>query len=154
MTNPEQPQVPDPNMWSKSHGGVPGGYPSNPAIPQPYSMPEQPLVTIGDISCTQSQIITPSGTFPTAGAQWAVTDMSVTREQISQTGLVLALVGFFLVCALSLLFLLMKDRVTTGYIQVTVRGTNGITHVCNIPAHSPATMMDVSGRVNYARTLG
>lgn len=119
------------------------------AVPQ---IPEPPLVVIGDITCTQSQVITPSGTFPIAGSQWAVTDMSMTTERMSQTGLVLALVGFFLVCFLSLLFLLMKDRQTTGYVQVTVRG-GGITHVCNIPAFNPGVMGDVSSRVAYARTL-
>lgn len=118
----------------------------------PGMVPEPPLVVIGDITCTQTHVITPSGTFPIRGSQWAVTDMSTTTERMSQTGLVLALVGFFLVCFLSLLFLLMKDRQTTGYIQVTVRG-NGITHVCNIPAYNPGVMGDISNRVAYARTL-
>ncbi|GAC66225.1 hypothetical protein GS4_01_00260 [Gordonia soli NBRC 108243] len=113
---------------------------------------EPPLVVIGDITCTQTHVITPSGTFPIVGSQWAVTDMSVTTERMSQVGLVLALVGFFLVCFLSLLFLLMKDRQTTGYVQVTVWG-GGITHVANIPAFSPVTMPDISNRVAYARSL-
>ena len=68
-------------------------------------------------------------------------------------GLVLALVGFFLICFLSLLFLLMKERRTTGFIQVRVRGAGGAMHVTNIPATSPWTMSDVSGRVYYAREL-
>lgn len=132
---------PNPGQFPQAHH--PGGAP----------VPEQPLVVIGDITCTQNFVITPSGTCPIAGTQWAVNDMSVTTERMSQTGLVLALVGFFLVCFLSLLFLLMKERTTTGHIQVVVRGPNGFMHVANIPAHTPMTMNDVTGRVNYARTL-
>ncbi|MEO9329826.1 hypothetical protein [Gordonia aurantiaca] len=135
-------------------------YPAQFQTPHPASVPygappipEQPLVVIGDITCTQNFVITPSGTCPVQGTQWAVTDMSHTTERISQTGLVLALLGFFLVCVLSLLFLLMKDRVTTGHIQVVVRGPGGFVHVTNIPAHSPLAMADVTGRVNYARSL-
>ncbi|MFT3717032.1 MAG: hypothetical protein QM774_14115 [Gordonia sp. (in: high G+C Gram-positive bacteria)] len=127
---------------------------------QPMAMPgsgqpimEQPLVQIGDVVVTQNQVITPTGTFPVKGSQWAVTDMSTTTEKMSTVGLVLALVGFFLVCVFSLFFLLMKDRTTTGFVQVVVRGTNGVQHVTNIPATSPATMADVSARVNYARSV-
>lgn len=153
MTYPDNPEgVPqpasEPTAW-------PSGPMSNP-LPGGYgygNSPEQILVTIGDISCTQTQVITPSGTFPIAGSQWAVTDMSITSERMSQLGLVLAIIGFFMVCFLSLLFLLMKERTTTGYIQVTVLGANGMTHVANIPAPSQMTMMDISSRVGYARSL-
>ncbi|WP_238422504.1 hypothetical protein [Gordonia sp. 'Campus'] len=153
-----------PNAYDSSPGfmSAPAQFPTPGAIPgqnMPYfdagaaALPEPPLVVIGDITCTQHYVITPSGTFPIAGSQWEVTDMSVSTEQMSQTGLVLALVGFFLVCFLSLLFLLMKERRTTGYIQVRVRGAGGGMHVTNIPATSPWTMSDVSGRVYYARDL-
>lgn len=136
--------LPPPGLYDSTQVGPPAGFSHQP--------PAQPLVSIGDITCTQTHVITPSGTFPIAGSQWSVTDMSVTSERMSQTGLVLALVGFFLVCFLSLLFLLMKDRTTQGYIQVTVRG-GGITHVTNIPAFNQATMVDISSRVNYPRSL-
>ncbi|SDU84675.1 hypothetical protein [Gordonia westfalica] len=148
-----------PSEYDSSPGfAVPGyGAPQPNPIPHQYGraapVPEQPLVVIGDITCTQNLVITPSGTCPIAGTQWVVTDMSVSTERMSQTGLVLAIVGFFMVCFLSLLFLLMKERRTTGYIQVTVRGAGGFMHVTNIPAYTPVTMGDVSGRVNYARTL-
>ncbi|MFT4396796.1 hypothetical protein ACLTEW_17865 [Gordonia lacunae] len=159
-----------PNAYDSSPGFVPAPadysdptrFPSTgpaPVYGNPYvdagaaALPEPPLVVIGDITCTQHYVITPSGTFPLAGSQWEVTDMSVSSEQMSQTGLVLALVGFFLVCFLSLLFLLMKERRTTGYIQVRVRGAGGVMHVTNIPATSPWAMSDVSGRVYYARQL-
>ncbi|MGW0039057.1 hypothetical protein [Gordonia sp. NPDC003376] len=147
---------------------APPGPPPAPGYPTPgygmpaYGPPPTPgmgpgaagpaLVVIGDITCTQTHVITPSGTFPIAGTQWSVLDMSRTSEEISQTGIILALVGFVLICALSLLFLLMKETKTTGYIQVTVHG-HGITHVTNIPALNAGAMFDISNRVQYARTL-
>ena len=180
--NPQDPYGSGPNMhkaqpnlypnWDTPGPSAGGSYPgahqnmhqpgmSQPGMPQPGmpqpgmsqpGMSEIPLVTVGDITCTQTHVITPSGTFPIAGAQFSVTDMSTTTESMSQTGLVLALVGFFFVCFLSLLFLLMKERKTVGYVQIAVYG-HGITHVSNVPALSPATMMDISSRVNYARSL-
>lgn len=143
VTNPLGPRDP-----------VDPGYPP-PGAPYgaPFPPMEPPLVQIGDITVTQSKVITPSGSFPVKGSQWVVTDRSQYSETMSQTGLVLALVGFFVVCALSLLFLLMKDRRTTGYIQVTVRGVNGVTHYSNIPALSQGTMPDIAARVGYAQTL-
>ncbi|MFT4086386.1 MAG: hypothetical protein QM658_04405 [Gordonia sp. (in: high G+C Gram-positive bacteria)] len=112
-----------------------------------------PLVQIGEITVTQTQVITPAGSFPLKGSQWSVTDRTMYTERMSQTGLVLALVGFFLVCALSLLFLLMKDRQTTGSVQVTVRGVNGVYYAATIPANSQAVLPDISSRVNYAQSL-
>jgi hypothetical protein len=109
-------------------------------------------MVIGDMTVTQTHVITPSGTFPVAHAQWSVTDMSTTTKRMSQTGIVLALIGFFLVCILSLFFLLMTETQTTGYVQVAVTDGNRM-HVTNIPATSPQTMVFVSEQVNYARSL-
>lgn len=116
-------------------------------------MGEQPLVSIGDITVTQTQVITPTGTFPIAGSQWTVYDMTTTRQEISQTGLILAIVGFVLICALSLLFLLMKEEKTSGLVQVTVLGADGRQHTTQIPASSRAMVDDVNNRVNYARSI-
>lgn len=146
VTHPNDPQQPGNAFLPPSPG-----YPAPAGPPMPYSEP--PLVQVGDITVTQSQVITPSGSFPVAGSQWTVVDNSRTTETVSQTGIILAIVGFFLVCALSLFFLLMKDRVTTGYIQVMVRGANGIQHFTMIPATSPATLYDISSRVGYAQSL-
>ncbi len=166
---------PDPSAWSPA----PEPYPPPAAYPpptQPYPTsapwgrteqsqapygthnaygqnPLQPLVTIGDITCTERDVITPSGTIPISQSRWVVTDMSTSSERMSQTGIVLAIIGFFVICFLALLFLLMKERKTTGYVQVTVTGPHGFVHVSNIPANSEATMIDVSNRVGYARML-
>ncbi len=120
--------------------------------PTPPPEREQILMTLGDVSVSQHWIYVPSGRHPIRGSIWTVTDMSRTEERMSTVGLVLAIVGFFLVCFLSLLFLLMKDRQTTGFIQVTVQG-EGFHHAVMLPALGPQSGLQVQQQVNYARSL-
>ncbi|CAM3679151.1 hypothetical protein GCM10009799_39780 [Nocardiopsis rhodophaea] len=110
-----------------------------------------PLTTIGDITVTRTEVITPSGRFPVKGSIWNVTDMTHQHESIPPVAIVLAIL-FFVFCLLGLLFLLMKERKITGSIQVTVQG-NGVVHSTLIPARDPSTMMQVMQHVNYARSL-
>ena len=74
------------------------------------------------------------------------------RGEIATVGIVLAVVGMFVICILSLLFLLIKDRRTTGYIQVTVHGES-FQYATMIPARSPATLAQVTQQVNWARSI-
>lgn len=120
--------------------------------PPPAAVPDQPQVTIGDIGVSQSAVYLPSGRFPLRGSTWTVSDMSHTEEKISTAGIVLAIVGFFLICFLALLFLLMKEKQTTGFVQVTVQG-NGFSHTALIPAAGPHTVAYVTQQVNWARSL-
>jgi hypothetical protein len=64
---------------------------------------------------------------------------------------VLAIV-FALLCLLGLLFLLAKEPVTTGYVQVTVR-TGGLVHMTQIPVSDPQQVMWVRQQVAHAQTL-
>ncbi|AWZ11336.1 hypothetical protein DRB96_02225 [Streptomyces sp. ICC1] len=59
---------------------------------------------------------------------------------------------FFLFCLLGLLFLLMKERRTTGYIQITVNSA-GRHHSTMIPAVDQSTYMWVMSQINQARAL-
>jgi hypothetical protein len=113
--------------------------------------PEQWLGTIGDISFSQHWVATPAGTHPIKGTVWTVTDMSHYSESISAVGVVLCII-FVWFCLLGLLFLLMKDRRYTGYVQVTVQG-NGFYHSTMIPAGGPLAIVGASQQVNYARSL-
>jgi hypothetical protein len=108
-------------------------------------------MTIGDITVTGDSIVTPAGILPLRGAVWTVTDMSRTEQQIPAYAIVLAVI-FFLACLLGLLFLLIKETTTTGYVQVTVN-SGGRYHATMIPARSPADFFAVTQQVNYARTL-
>ncbi len=127
--------------------------------PDPAPVPTNaPLTTIGDITVTQSEIITPVGRLPVRGSGWTVTDMSHYFETTSTVGVVLAVgsvLVFGWVCGLGLLgllFLFMKERRFTGHVQVAVQG-NGVYHATMIPVRSHATVVHVTQQVNYARTL-
>ena len=142
-------------------GSAPGyGYPQQPSTPPgglpPYSQPVPPadplLVTIGDIGVSASAITTPSGTMPVKGAIWTATDMSRTDERIPPHAVALAIIFAILLCGLGLLFLLMKEKRTTGYVQVTVN-SGGRFRSTMVPVNSPNAVMEVLNRVNYVRSL-
>lgn len=125
-------QAPMPGQAPGGHGGAAG-------------------LSLGDITIAGDQIITPSGTMPLRGAVWNATDFSRTEEKIPAHAIVLAVI-FFIFCLLGLLFLLMKERRTTGYIQITVN-SGGRHHSTMIPAVDPGTYMWVMSQLNQARAL-
>ncbi|MCK7624178.1 hypothetical protein MUU72_13885 [Streptomyces sp. RS10V-4] len=108
-------------------------------------------LSLGDIAVSGDTIMTPAGPMPLRGAVWTATDMSRTEEKIPAHAIVLAIV-FFLFCLLGLLFLLMKERTTTGFVQVTVN-SGGRHHSAMIPVQSREQVMYVLNQVNYARSL-
>ncbi|MET7712552.1 hypothetical protein [Streptomyces sp. NPDC005407] len=128
---------------------MPAGVPVPMGAPAP--MGGAPLVSIGDITVMGDSIVTPAGTLALRGAVWNATDMSRTEEKIPTHAIVLAIV-FFIFCLLGLLFLLMKEKTTTGFIQVTVT-SGGKHHSTMIPAQGPHTFQTVMGQINYARSL-
>jgi len=154
----ESPEMPDSGMPFQQRPDVPSGG-SGPAGPQwsPGGEPEpqaatQPvLVTIGDISVTESRVFTPSGTRPLGEVSWTVADGSVTTTGIPVWAIVCAIIGFFLFL-IGLLFLLVKETTTSGVVQVTVLGP-GFVHSTNIPVTSQAQVTDINARVNHARML-
>jgi len=118
----------------------------------PFPSGDQPETMIGDIGVSRQYVWTPAGRHPVARTSWTVVDHSRTEEKISTTGVVLAIVGLFLVCILSLLFLLMKDRTTSGFVQVTVIGDDW-QYTTSIPATSPQTYAAVLAQVTWARNV-
>lgn len=172
-------QQPNPYAGDPSYGGQPGrpgqgdyqwgpgeagyGYP-HPAPPayQPTMGAGLPApvpapvgggagMSLGDITIAGDQIITPSGTMPLRGAMWNATDFSRTEEKIPTHAIILAVI-FFLFCLLGLLFLLMKEKKTTGYIQITVT-SGGRHHSTMIPAQDQNTYPWVMSQLNFARSL-
>jgi hypothetical protein len=136
-------QSPDYSQTQPGFAPVPMGAPA--------PMGGAPLVSIGDIAVMGDSIVTPAGTLPLRGSVWNATDMSRTEEKIPTHAVVLAIV-FFIFCLLGLLFLLMKEKTTTGFIQVTVT-SGGKHHSTMIPARGPETFQQVMGQINYARSL-
>lgn len=116
-----------------------------------YGMPSAPLVTIGDIACTQTEVITPSGTCPIANTVWTFTDMSRTQKVMPTWAIVATVIGVFF-CLLGLLFLLVKEERTEGWAQVVVQGP-GFLHQTQLPVTSVMQLQDYNARVAYARSL-
>ncbi|MFF3212247.1 hypothetical protein ACFYYB_16465 [Streptomyces sp. NPDC002886] len=148
--DPAQPGYgyPQPPVYQPTIGGagIPGQMPPMEMAPYPAAG-----LSLGDITIAGDQIITPSGPMPLRGAIWNATDFSRTEEKIPAHAIVLAVI-FFLFCLLGLFFLLMKERRTTGYIQITVN-SGGRHHSTMIPAVDPGTYMWVMSQINQARAL-
>ncbi|MFB6606291.1 hypothetical protein ACFCXR_37270 [Streptomyces noursei] len=136
---------------------APGFPPGTPPPPPPGGFPgQQPPVggmtlSLGDIAVSGDTVMTPAGSMPLRGAVWTATDMSRTEEKIPTHAIVLAVIFFFF-CLLGLLFLLMKERTTTGFVQVTVN-SQGRHHSTMIPVQSREQVMFVLNQVHYARSL-
>ncbi|WP_330298186.1 hypothetical protein [Streptomyces sp. NBC_00503] len=148
--DPSQPGYgyPQPPAYQPTIGGA--GM-TAPMPPMPSAGYAAAGLSLGDITIAGDQIITPSGNMPLRGAIWNATDFSRTEEKIPAHAIVLAVI-FFLFCLLGLLFLLMKERRTTGYIQITVN-SGGRHHSTMIPAVDPGTYMWVMSQLNQARAL-
>jgi hypothetical protein len=127
--------------------------PASPFMPSKVAPPSaQPfLMTIGDIGITADRVITPNGSGPLAGSQWICTDMSRTESKMPALAVVLAIV-FAIFCLLGLLFLLMKETKTSGYVEVSVR-TGNIYHKVQIPINNVGHVAQVREQVNKAQVL-
>ncbi|TQL96790.1 hypothetical protein FB559_2343 [Actinoallomurus bryophytorum] len=104
------------------------------------------LLSIGDISVTQTQVHVPQGRFPVQGTTWAVQDSTQVTESIPAVAIILTIV-FVWFCLIGLLFLLMKERRYTGFVTITVTGM-GLYHSVQFPSaqHTGAWAADMVGR--------
>lgn len=109
------------------------------------------LFSIGDIGVGRAWIVTPNGTAPLAGSQWIGQDHSRVERTIPAYAIVLAVI-FFLFCLLGLLFLLIKEERTSGYVDVSVRSGN-LYHVTQLPVRSPMEIHHIRGLVHHAQTM-
>ena len=122
-----------------------------PASPAVSSAPEQLLTTIGDIGVSPSWIVTPNGSAPIAGSVWIANDQSRQTERIPPYAIVLAII-FAFACLLGLFFLLIKERTTTGYVEVSVR-SGTLYHVTQVPVTDHAQVAHIRQLVAYAQSL-
>ena len=110
------------------------------------------IAQIGEISVTSSTVHTPAGDMPLAGSQWHVADYWQTEQKIPTWAIVVAIVGFCILTVFSLLFLLIKETVHKGTVQVTV--TNGSRqYVARIPVTNQMQVHQINQQVNYVRSL-
>jgi hypothetical protein len=113
-------------------------------MPAPGNEPV--LLSIGDISVTQTHVIVPQGRFPLHGTTWTVQDSTQVSEGIPAVAIVLTII-FVWFCLIGLLFLLMKEKRYSGFVSITVTG-NGLFHTVQFPAaqQTGAWAADMVGR--------
>lgn len=133
------------------YGNTPPASGFGPPPTTPPTATEPFVLTIGDIGVTATTIVTPNGNAPLHGSQWIALDQSRTETRIPTVAIVLAVI-FALACLLGLLFLLMKEEVTTGYVAVTVR-SGTLTHTTQIPVTHPAYVEQVRHQVAQAQAM-
>jgi hypothetical protein len=114
--------------------------------------PSDILTTIGDIGVSATTVYVPGRSFPTKGTTWIVRDQSRTEEKMATWALVVGLLTFWWTCFLGLLFLLIKEHRTTGYVEVDVRNGD-VYHVTQIPISNPMQVFSVRQQVDYVRQL-
>jgi hypothetical protein len=104
------------------------------------------LLSIGDISVTQTHVYVPQGRFPLHGTTWTVQDSTQVSEGIPPVAIILTIV-FVWFCLIGLLFLLMKQKRYTGFVTITVTGV-GLYHSVQFPSaqHTGAWAADMVGR--------
>ncbi|GAB3120450.1 hypothetical protein [Glaciibacter psychrotolerans] len=117
------------------------------------AQPEPILVTFGDIQMTEHWLVTPHGTMPLAGTQVFVADLTREEKYTPGWAIALAVIGFF-VFLLGLLFLLVKETRTTGFMQITVsNGTFTYQAAEPVQLNRMGQLYELQNRANYARGL-
>lgn len=127
--------------------------PTPPPAPGGGALPGGPvIVQIGEIGVTSTVVHTPAGDIPLAGSSWQVSDYWQHQQKTPTWAIVAAIAGFCVLTFLSLLFLLVKETVHRGTVQVTV--TNGTRqYVARILVTDQAQVTYVHQQVNYVRSL-
>jgi hypothetical protein len=138
--------TPPSDPWST----VPPTVPSEVPAPEPDAGPV--IVQIAEIGVTSTTVHTPAGDIPLAGSQWQVNDYWFSQQRIPKWAIIAAIVGFCVLTVFSLLFLLVKETVMRGTVQVTV--TNGTRqYVARIPVSDQNAVTTINQQVNYVRSL-
>jgi hypothetical protein len=137
--------------------GGPSAYTGGPfpdprtGLPAPVE-PGPVIVQIAEIAVTSSLIRTPAGDLPLAGSQWQVNDFWFSSQRIPRWAILCAIFGFCVLTVFSLLFLLARETVMQGTVQITV--TNGTRqYVARIPVTDQGAVNSIHQQINYVRTL-
>ncbi|MFF5290888.1 hypothetical protein [Paractinoplanes globisporus] len=126
--------------------------PATAPLPALAPEPGPVIVQIAEISVTSTTVYTPTGDLPLAGSHWQVHDYWMSQQRIPRWAIIAAIVGFCVLTIFSLLFLLVKETVMQGTVQVTV--TSGTRqYVARIPVTDQAAVTAINQQVNYVRTL-
>ena len=157
----------DPSLGGHNPGGQHPGFAPLPPVPSsgaPQPPPTQivpisggaghdpVVVQIGELAVTSTVVHTPAGAIPLKGSTWHVTDYWHNETKIPTWAIVCAIVGFCVLTIFSLLFLLAKETIYRGTVQVTVTN-GGQQFVARIPVTAQNQVAYVHQQVNYVRSL-
>jgi hypothetical protein len=156
--DPAPPRPPAPRSAPTSPTGQPA--PTSPTGPYPGhsgSMarpggPEPVVARIGEISVTATAVRTPAGEIPLAGSTWHVADYWQSEQKTPTWAIVAAVVGFCVLTVFSLFFLLVKETIHRGTVQVAV-GNGPRQYVARIPVTNQPQVQQIHQQVNYVRSL-
>jgi hypothetical protein len=131
------------------------------SVPTPPSTSEPPvspgaagpvIVEIAEMQITSTLVHTPVGDLPLAGSRWQVTDHWLSRRVIPTWAKIAAFGGVCFTAGLSLLFLLVKESVAQGTVNVTV--TSGQhQYVARVTVRHEGDVAAINQQVNYVRSL-
>lgn len=128
------------------------GYPTSPPM-YPSGAGDPVLLTVGDVAVTRTSVLLPYGRFPLRGTTWTVQNQVFMTTGTPSWAVIMAVLGMLFICVFSLLFLLAKENKASGYLEVTVRGPDGLCHVTRIAALDPYTAQWVYQQVGQAQAL-
>jgi hypothetical protein len=123
-----------------------------PGPPPRFTVGEPVVARFGRITVTDTMVRTSTRSFPLRGSVWRTFDYWQTRRVTPEWAIVLAIVGFFFMPFVSLLFLLVKEQRMSGVLQVAV--WDGIRqHAVDLPVRSSLDLQNWRRQVDYVRSL-
>lgn len=143
----------DPTPPTDPPYGGPGWGPTEPGSGWVGPLGCGPVIAqIGEVQVTSTTVRTPAGEFPLHGTQWTVTDHWLTEQRTPTWAVILAVVGFCVLAFFSLFFLLVKQTVFRGVVQVSVQNGPHL-YVARIPVTEQAQVQQIHQQVNYVRSV-
>jgi hypothetical protein len=123
-----------------------------PGPPPRFAVGEPVVARFGRITVTDTVVRTSTRVFALRGSVWRTFDYWQQRRVTPDWAVVLAVLGFFVVPFVSLLFLLVKEERVSGVLQVAV--WDGVRqHAVDLPVRSPVELRNWRRQVDYVRSL-
>ncbi len=123
-----------------------------PGPPPRFAVGEPVVARFGRITVTDTMVRTSTRVFALRGSVWRTFDYWQRRRVTPDWAVVLAVLGFFVVPFVSLLFLLVKEERVSGVLQVAV--WDGVRqHAVDLPVRSPVELRNWRQQVDYVRSL-
>lgn len=122
-------------------------------LPGPTPLGSEPVLErFGRITITPTAVHTSSRTFGLQGTLWRLIEHVRPRRVTPSWAIVAAVLGFFVIPFVSLLFLLAGEKRVEGLVQVAV--WDGIAqHVVDLPVRNAAELAEIRRRVDRVRAL-